>query len=157
MNGDCESCATRRAAFELTLGGAAFRLCQSCVLPEDARDATLLAERVDRPLDFGPEWICATAIRAAADAFEVPPQRLLEAGRVPKVADARIVAMAAARAAGATPRAISAAFERDHSTVSHALQRARSDARLGEAVTSVLASAFQGRFITPLAQVGGAQ
>lgn len=153
----CESCDTRRAAFELTLDGTTFRLCQSCVFPEDARAAALLAERVDQPLDFGPEWICATAIRAAATAFEVPAERLLKAGRVRKVADARIVAMAAAQAAGATPRAIGAAFERDHSTVSHAVRRARSDARLGEAVASVLASAFQGRFIAPLAQVGGAE
>ena len=45
----CESCDTRRAAFELTLDGTVFRLCQSCVLPEDARTAALLAERVDQP------------------------------------------------------------------------------------------------------------
>lgn len=146
----CDSCSNRRPVFELTLAGTTFRLCQSCVLPEDARAAGPLSERVDQPLDFGPEWICATAISAAAAAFEVPAERLLAAGRIRKVADARIVAMAAAQAAGATPRAISTAFGRDHSTVSHALKRARSDPRLGEATAAIVAAAFSDRFTTPL-------
>lgn len=141
----CECCSRRRPAFELTLGGLTFRLCQTCILPEDIADAEPLSEWVDQPLDFGPAWICSTAINAAATAFEVTAEQVIAAGRVRKVADARIVAMAAARAAGATPLAIAGAFDRDHSTVAKALQRAKHDDRLDEAVQAVARSAFAGR------------
>lgn len=93
---------------------------------------------------------CSQAIGAAAAAFGVDVDQVLGGGRTRPVAEARIVAMATAHCAGATPHEIAQAFGRDHSTVHHAVRRARSDDNLTGAVTAILSAAFAGNTVRTL-------
>lgn len=93
---------------------------------------------------------CEQAIQAAAAAFDVEVDAVRGSGRARPVAKARIVAMASAHCAGATPHQIAAAFGRDHSTVHHAVRRARNDVDLTGAVQAILSTTFAGKKIRDL-------
>jgi len=72
---------------------------------------------------FEPDGPVEHAVVAAADAFGTTPEVLLGADRSRAAADARAVAMTAARIHGHSLPTIARHFDRDHTTVLHATRR----------------------------------
>lgn len=88
---------------------------------------TVLAVQVDQTMPAapatGPAAVCELAINAAAPMFGTTPEVLLGADRSRAAADARAVAMTAARIHGHSLPTIARHFDRDHTTVLHATRR----------------------------------
>lgn len=72
---------------------------------------------------FEPHDLVDHAVVAAAQAFATTPETLIGADRTRAVADARGVAMTAARMRGQSLPQIARHFDRDHTTVLHATRR----------------------------------
>ena len=66
----------------------------------------------------------------AAQGFETTPEAILGADRHRTVTDARAVAMTAARRSGLTLTAIAEHFDKDHTSVIHAVRRTEDNPRL---------------------------
>ena len=103
--------------------------------------AVVLAAHVDIEEPLRPEHtpgdVYALATRYAAEYFEVSAEAIRSRDRTRRVAHARIVAMAVARKAGRTTVEIGRAFDRDHTSVIHACERANHDPMLKLAVERV--------------------
>ena len=85
----------------------------------------------------GPAAVCNLAVGAAASAFGTTPDAVLGADRHRTVTDARAVAMTAARDSGLTLTAIAAHFDKDHTSVLHAVRRTHGNPRLQVAAAQV--------------------
>lgn len=87
-------------------------------------EATVVSLHQDPPASiFEPDGPVEHAVVAAAEAFGTTPEVLLGTDRSRAAADARAVAMTAARIHGHSLPTIARHFDRDHSTVLHATRR----------------------------------
>ncbi|WP_207619472.1 helix-turn-helix domain-containing protein [Nocardioides sp. IC4_145] len=87
-------------------------------------EASVVSLHQDQPAStFEPDGPVEHAVVAAAEAFGTTPEVLLCADRTRTAADARAVAMTAARIHGHSLPTIARHFERDHTTVLHATRR----------------------------------
>lgn len=84
-----------------------------------------------------PAQICEVAIAAAAAQFCTTPEAVRSPARSREITDARSVAMAAARSSGLSLPAIGAEFDRDHTTVMHAVNRVADRPRLAAAAAQI--------------------
>jgi hypothetical protein len=120
--------AVRRTAERPRLADAAARVSEHVNSRYTARLPRTEESVVDlhqRPLasTFEPDGPVEHAVVAAADAFNTTPEVLLGADRSRAAADARAVAMTAARIHGHSLPTIARHFERDHTTVLQATRR----------------------------------
>ncbi len=120
--------AVRRTAERPRLADAAARVSEHVNSRYTARLPRTEESVVDlhqRPLasTFEPDGPVEHAVVAAAEAFNTTPEVLLGADRSRAAADARAVAMTAARIHGHSLPTIARHFERDHTTVLQATRR----------------------------------
>ena len=120
--------AVRRTAERLRLADAAARVSEHVNDRYTARlarpEATVVSLHQDPPTSiFEPDGPVEHAVVAAAEAFGTTPEVLLGTDRSRAAADARAVAMTAARIHGHSLPTIARHFDRDHTTVLHATRR----------------------------------
>ncbi|NHA01266.1 hypothetical protein G5V59_19250 [Nocardioides sp. W3-2-3] len=123
--------AVRRTAERPRLADAAARVSEhinsryTARLPRSVRAEENVVDLPQRPPSstFEPDGPVEHAVVAAADAFNTTPEVLLGTDRSRAAADARAVAMAAARIHGHSLPTIARHFERDHTTVLLATRR----------------------------------
>ena len=122
--------AVRRTAERPRLADAAARVSEHlnsryiARLPHPSDEATVVSLHEQRPASsFEPEGPVEQAVVAAAAAFGTTPEALLGPDRTRAAADARAVAMTAARMDGHSLPKIAAHFDRDHTTVLQATRR----------------------------------
>lgn len=84
-----------------------------------------------------PSAVCDLAVTQAAQGFGTTPEAILGADRHRTVTDARAVAMTAVRRSGLTLTAIADHFDKDHTSVIHAVRRTEDNPRLLSAATSI--------------------
>jgi hypothetical protein len=84
-----------------------------------------------------PAHLCNVAIEAAARTFGTTPEAVLSPARAQEVADARAVAMTAARTNGLSLPQIAEQFGKDHSSVIHAIRRTGDRPRLAAAASAI--------------------
>lgn len=128
FNKDHGSVAVRRTADRPRLADAAARVTEhvnaryTAQLPRP--EATVVSLHQDQSAStFEPDGPVGHAVAAAAEAFGTTPEVLLGADRTRTAADARAVAMTAARIHGHSLPTIARHFERDRTTVLHATRR----------------------------------
>ena len=92
------------------------------------------------PSTFEPDGPVEHAVVAAAEAFGTTPEVLLGADRSRAAADARAVAMTAARIRGHSLPTIARHFDRDHTTVLHATRRIEKTPPLRELAAKIAAA-----------------
>lgn len=85
----------------------------------------------------GPAGVCDLAIAASAPIFGTTSEVVLSAQRSRPVSDARAVAMSAARASGISIPSIAEHFDKDHTSVIHAVRRTADRPRLTDAAARV--------------------
>lgn len=107
--------------------------------PDELRGlAVALALHVEmRESPYGPEAVCDDAIDRSAAAFGVPRTAVCSGDRHRTVADARAVAMTAARRIGLTLPEIAAHFGRDHTVVMYSVAKVDSTPRLDAACRQI--------------------
>lgn len=120
--------AVRRTAERPRLADAAARVGEHVNDRYTARlprpEATVVSLHQDPPAStFEPDGPVGHAVVAAAEAFGTTPEVLLGTDRSRAAADARAVAMTAARIHGHSLPTIARHFDRDHTTVLHATRR----------------------------------
>jgi len=120
--------AVRRTAERPRLADAAARVSEHLNDRYTARlprpEATVVSLHQDPPAPtFEPDGPVEHAVVAAAEAFGTTPEVLLGTDRSRAAADARAVAMTAARIHGHSLPKIARHFDRDHTTVLHATRR----------------------------------
>ncbi len=122
--------AVRRTAERPRLTDAAARVSQhvnssyTARLPRPGDEATVVSLHEQPPASsFNPDGPIEQAVVAAAAEFGTTPEVLLGPDRTRTAADARAVAMTAARMDGHTLPKIAAHFQRDHTTVLQATRR----------------------------------
>jgi len=120
--------AVRRTAERPRLADAAARVTAHVNDRYTARlprpEATVVSLHQDPPAStFEPDGPVEQAVVAAAEAFGTTPEVLLGTDRSRAAADARAVAMTAARIHGHSLPTIARHFDRDHTTVLHATRR----------------------------------
>lgn len=120
--------AVRRTAERPRLADAAARVSEHVNDRYTARlprpEATVVSLHQDPPTSiFEPDGPVGHAVVAAAEAFSTTPEVLLGTDRSRAAADARAVAMTAARIHGHSLPTIARHFDRDHTTVLHATRR----------------------------------
>lgn len=81
--------------------------------------------------------MCDLAVSQAAAGFGTTPEAILGADRHRTVTDARAVAMTAIRRSGLTLTAIADHFDKDHTSVIHAVRRTEDNPRLLKAATRI--------------------
>jgi hypothetical protein len=120
--------ALRRTTERPRLEDAASRISEhlqrrfSAALPRPANDTAAQAPPAADSA-FQPSGIVEHAVVATAKEFGTTPEVLLSADRTRAAADARAVAMTAARMHGQSLPRIAGHFDRDHTTVLHATRR----------------------------------
>jgi hypothetical protein len=120
--------AVRRTAERPRLADAAARVSEHVYDRYTARlsrpEATVVSLHQDPPAStFEPDGPVEPVVVAAAEAFGTTPEVLLGTDRSRAAADARAVAMTAARIHGHSLPTIACHFDRDHTTVLHATRR----------------------------------
>ncbi len=113
--------ATRRIAKSPALNGLAEKIAAD--LPEDPPPVAAEIPAAAPTSTFEPDGPVEHAVVAAAEAFGTTPEVLLGADHSRAAADARAVAMTAARIHGHSLPAIARHFDRDHTTVLSATRR----------------------------------
>ncbi|GAB3996445.1 helix-turn-helix domain-containing protein [Nocardioides marmoraquaticus] len=103
-----------------------------------------------------PSAVCDVAVTQAAQGFGTTPEAILGADRHRTVTDARAVAMTAVRRSGLTLTAIADHFDKDHTSVIHAVRRTEDNPRLLSAATSIgerIASRYEQGAIEPVSDL----
>ena len=136
--------AVRRTAERPRLADAAARVSEhinSRYTTRLPRPMTTVAPLHEQPpaSTFEPDGPVGHAVAAAAAAFGTTPEVLLGADRTRAAADARAVAMTAARMHGHSLPTIARRFDRDHTTVLHATRRIEMTPPLRDLATKISA------------------
>ena len=113
--------ATRRIEKSPPLQDLAVKI--AAALPEQPASSVVVDLHQQPASTFEPEGPVEHAVVAAAEAFNTTPEVLLGADRSRAAADARAVAMTAARIHGHSLPTIARHFDRDHTTVLSATRR----------------------------------
>ena len=112
----------------------------AAALPEEPRHVAAAEIPATSPAStFEPDGPVEHAVVAAAEAFGTTPEVVLGTDRTRTAADARAVAMGAARIQGHSLPAIARHFDRDHTTVLHATRRIEKTPRLRDLAAKIAA------------------
>lgn len=138
--------AVRRTAERPRLADAGARVSEhvnsryTARLPRPGDEATVVSLHEQPPASsFEPDGPVEHAVVAAAAAFGTTPKVLLGPDRTRAAADARAVAMTAARMDGHSLPTIAAHFERDHTTVLQATRRIEKTSPLRDLAAKIAA------------------